>query len=149
MYAEIIALVLSAAAGSYATYELVVRHLTAHFDLVLQGLEATKKEAADGIIVTTHCHLEQQQTLVKYEAERVKQIQTLVPVEVKRQIAAKLGVLNSDVCDTCKSYVVQFVATEDNRIKCINCQRMDDLTVQINAERTGRGQVAVAAYQRT
>jgi hypothetical protein len=115
MYAELVAILVCTAASSYATYELVTRHLSVHFDEVLQELKKAQQQAKELAAVLD--------TRAKARIEELKQTHfDAVEQHVKAEVAKKLGVLDSDICSFCKSHVVKFERLADGVVKCLNCK---------------------------
>lgn len=117
---EIAAIILSSAASSFATYLLVVRHLVPYLDEAQQESVEQRKHLDICFINQIDDRRESLETL---HSALYGEILAVIPKEVSRQVEAKLGVLDSNICDSCGNHVAHYARDTDGRVQCQNCAR--------------------------
>lgn len=113
MVVEVVAIIVCSAASSYATYELVTRHLSVYFDKVQQDTDQLSKDFkryASALDASSKARFED------LKQTHVETIAKHVALEVKNTP----GCSAAKTCDFCGGIVARFEKLED-KIRCVNC----------------------------
>lgn len=118
MVAEIVTIVISAAAGSYATYALVTRHISARFS----SIENETKQDIEKLRQEIGKYAAALDASAKKRFDDLKQAHiSAIASQVKSEIKNVLTTATVETCSVCKRLVAGF-ETIEGKIVCRNCK---------------------------